>query len=224
MSDKEELKNLFQFYADSEEGVVKLPFGEENSDLKELFEAADFFAERYGLGGCRSLDEFVEMINNTDPATLNMLKAVAIEKNKAELDEIESSGKAKGGAKDVPSPKIGKTALSRPHTTRGTPVRVKGGNTSMSRANMKRFLTSFGAGQEDLEKACVRLDGRKIEFKDYGWVDKYSLKNMSSEDFREVLHSMSKDIKESENFEVSDETLRARFRKEVESCRKSKST
>lgn len=220
MNEKQELKKVFDYYADSDESVVDLPIGLEQSDLKELFEVADFFAERYGLGGCKSLEEFVQMIDHTDPHVINMLKAVAIDKNNKEMDEISKKPKDDG---QVPvHGRLGAMPPSRPSAHRGTPVRVKGEAPSMSRSNMKRFLLSFGAPQDGLDKACGRLDSRKIEFRDYGWVDSHTLLSMSPEKFRETLHNITNDIKSSENFEVSDETLRARRKRENKPCLKSK--
>lgn len=213
MTEDNKVGEVFDYYAESEEGVVNLPFGKDVSDLKELFEVADFFAERYGLGGCRSLEEFVQMVNETDPVVLNMLRSVAIDKNQRELDEINSKTPKRGtmpktDVKDVKPPQPKQTSRIRTST-----VRVKGANSGISRANMKRFLISFGAPTDELDKACTRLDGRKMELRDYGWIDSYALKTMSKEEFREALKNISSDIKASENFEVSDETLRARYRR-----------
>jgi len=213
MSDKNEVKKVFDFYAESEDGVVRTPFGEDVGDLKELFEVADFFAERYGLGGCRSLEEFVRMVDETDPVVLNMLKSVAVDKNQREMDEIDSKKPSKSSPPSPP-PKIGKSPPSRPVARSRTPaVKVGGEDASVNRANMKRFLLSFGAQPRKLEAACGRLAGRKMELRDYSHIDSYILKNMSPEEFRKALRSISGDTKASENFEVSMETLMGKNRR-----------
>jgi len=227
MSDEHEVKKVFDFYADSEEGVVKTPFGEDQGDLKELFEVADFFAGRYGMGGCRSLEEFVEMINNTDPFIVNMFKAVAVDKNQRELDEMDTnkpkggidSNKPKDDARQSVPTKFGKTSPARPTAPIRTPIKVGTGAGGINRANMKRFLLTMGASPDGIKEACGRLDGRKMELRDYSHLDSRTLKTMSREEFKETLRNISKDIKSSENFEVSDDTLRARIRKQVNDAR-----
>lgn len=219
MSDGNEARKVFDFYAESEDGIVKTPFGDDTGDLKELYEVADFFAERYGLGGCKSLEEFVEMINSTDPVTINMFKAISVEKNQRELDEINSKKPKDDGRPQIPS-KTGRLPQTSHLGHARTPViKADSGNTGVNRANMKRFLLSFGASPQELTSACVRLDGRKMELRDYGNVDSYALKNMPKDEFRKLMRNISADIKASENFEVSDETLRARKRKQVEDAR-----
>ena len=159
---KEDIGNIFRFYAESEDGVVKTPYGDDIGDLKELFEVADFFAERYGLGGCRSLEEFVQMVNETDPMVMNLLKSVAIEKNQREMDEVNSS---KPDRAKMPSarPATGKAPQSRsPARSRTPAVKVGSGDANVNRANMKRFLISFGAPPQELDKACERLSDAGI--------------------------------------------------------------
>jgi hypothetical protein len=45
-----------------------------DGDLSELIEVSCFFAKQFGLGGCKSITEFVHMINEEDPILLEAMQ------------------------------------------------------------------------------------------------------------------------------------------------------
>jgi len=53
----------------------------------EFYSLVDIFASQYGLGGCKSLSEFANMIDNEDPTIIEGLKYAMLERNRAENGE-----------------------------------------------------------------------------------------------------------------------------------------
>lgn len=216
---KNELDKIRELYASSEDTLVKLPSGEiKFYDLAEYCEVVDFFAERYGLGGCKSIEEFTEMVNNLDPIFLNVLRAVAIDR-----ENKKWGGSETGNDGDLSStlPKMrGKGQMSKfGHNVKGfgpsapvpsikpstPPVKIGG-----SRGKMRQFLAEWGAPRDKLEEACHRIDGRKIELRDFSHIDSYELRRMSDAEFKKLMADMKEQQALSENFNVSIETLKGR--------------
>lgn len=56
-------------------------------DPVEVYGVVDLFASQYGLGGCRSLTEFAEMINNEDPEVIEGLQFAMYARHKKEVGE-----------------------------------------------------------------------------------------------------------------------------------------
>lgn len=66
----------------------------------EFYTLVDLFASQYGLGGCKSLEEYAAMIDNQDPVLIEAMKYAMLQRNKAECGEevrtTEVSGPVKG--------------------------------------------------------------------------------------------------------------------------------
>jgi len=54
------------------------------TDRFNLLRESHVLAKAYGLGGCKSLSEYVEMINNEDPAIISALMAIITEEMRCE--------------------------------------------------------------------------------------------------------------------------------------------
>lgn len=192
--------NLKEFYNNSEANIVNLPNGEKLvGDLVEFYKVVDFFASQYGLGGCRSLEEFSQMINTSDPIHLKCLQLVAEER----LEKQWGTGKDKpedSNQEDVDIPEEPAYNEIDQGNSKATTVVGKNGK-------IKRFLKTWGANSSDLTKAQSKLESGKIKLKDYGWVNKDNLKTMTSEQFKKLKSDIVADNKKSINFKVSMETM-----------------
>jgi len=54
------------------------------ADRFSLIREAHMFMKHYGMGGCRSFEEYIEMVNNEDPSIVDMLIALITEDNRCE--------------------------------------------------------------------------------------------------------------------------------------------
>lgn len=206
MNDEKDIENFYQL---SEANQIEFFGKKEIGDLKGFFKVVDFFASRYGLGSFKSLEEFAEMINQTDPLTLNYLKICAVENENEKWGGGDDSDNNSG----TPTPTHvsgNNLPVERSKSTNFTKLR---GNGASNRQNVRNMLREFGVDKKDLDKACSNLDGRKIELKDYRWIDNAELLTMSEDKFKETLKDIGRDNKKSANFNVSDETIRQKYRK-----------
>lgn len=189
------IKALIEYYSNSGENLVAFQSGHKGfGDIKEFLDVVDFFAQRYGLGGFKSLEDFADMIDNTDPVLLNVLRIVA-----SERDERQWGGGDKDDAQNTR-----KTSLSEPNRGSAKATQLTG---NTGHFILKKVLNDFGVSSGDLKKASADIAQRKIEFKDYGWVNSTELKTMSEEKFKATLKDMSADNRKAVNFNVSLDTM-----------------
>lgn len=211
---KNEIKELYKQYQESEESVIELPSGiRTRYELDEFYELIDYFAYRYGLGGCRSLEEFGKMINETDPAFLNLLFAASqnnIRKEAGEDDEIPH-GKIQN-LESVAKTELNKIKSKSKRLFGDAKQTAQNAQSVKSVPKMKSFLKSWGVSNEEMKAAERKLSEGKIELNDYSHIDKKTLLSMSPEEFRETLKSMSEDNKKSVNFNISMDTLRRKYK------------
>jgi hypothetical protein len=87
-----EARQLSPLYADGSEYCFPSLCEKENTlyifeyDDLDFYRLVDSFAERYGLGGCRSITEFADMLNHEDPQLLNgLITAINDSANKTKL-------------------------------------------------------------------------------------------------------------------------------------------
>lgn len=206
---REALENIFSTFADTEANIVELPDGlKEKGDLKEFLEIVDFFASRYGLGGCRTIEEFVDMIDNTDPVLLKMLQAVAVKRH---LDEWSTDKNDFSSDKYQHTTTSGipynKHNISKPSESKIYDFKKPESKTA-AQFNMKRFLYEWGVPKDKLDSAIGEINKGKIEFKDFSWVNSRELSNMSNEEFKKLKSDISKDLSKTKQFKVSLNTHR----------------
>lgn len=202
-------KDIEELYENSLDNQVEFLGKKEVGDLKKFFKVVDLLASRYGLGGFKSLEDFAEMVNQTDPVVLNYLQMCAVENEEEKWGGTEDSEDKT--TTPVPTPTIDTNLPSERSKTPIPSVKKVRGKTD--RHNVRNMLREFGIDKKDLDNACEKIDNRKIELKDYSWVDKAELFSMSEEKFKETLKDMHKDNEKSTNFNVSDDTIRAKHRK-----------
>lgn len=213
MKNDDEILKLREFYKQSKDNRVLLSSGNEDfGDLYDFYRVVDFFASRYGLGGCKSISEFSDMIDNCDPVEMNVLRDVAIEAERLKWgtggERDNTSGEADStdmGVDDYalaqPVPKQFREGFENKKTT-GAPVNGQVG--------MRRFLKSWGVASKDLDIASEKLAKRKIKLKDFSYLANErgrELINMSPAEFKKVKKEIIEQGKKSENFVVSLKTL-----------------
>ena len=201
-----EKDDIIKLYAQTEGNKIELPNGKEAfTDLEAFFNDVDLFASRYGLGGCKSLEEFADMVNDTDPMFLNCLREIAIRNHNRmwagddddDIPKKENEGDYGGFVVDSEEPPVVE-------------------NSRVGRKKLRDFLVEMGADEGKVNKAVKDLEHRKIKFNDYSKLNKDSLADMSENEFKNYLKMMKEDRQKCINFEVSDDTLRAKERKHLE--------
>lgn len=154
------------------------------ANLKDLIEKSDFFAFNYGLGGCKTLSEFVDMINQEDPLLIEVLLRAA-------TNRINASNGKKDGMLEI-DPTISKIS-----------------NVVATEKNILiAFLRDMGADQKELNEAIKRIDSGQIQVPvhDYSWITSEKLLDPKFP-IQEVLDQMKEDEKRSIKINVSADTL-----------------
>jgi hypothetical protein len=114
-------------------------------DPIEFYEVADLIASEYGIGGCRSLSEFANMINKEDPVVVSGF-LYAIESRR--LKEAESIEDTKGKKRKKA------TGESKSYVARDAAM--------VNDSDMGDFLANSGIPQSKIREARERLKNRKI--------------------------------------------------------------
>jgi hypothetical protein len=192
-----ELKDLEEYYLNSKDNLVQFKSGHSGyGDLKEFLGVVDFFAQRYGLGGHKSLDDFADMIDNSDPVLLNLLRVVAVERDEKQWGTSDTDNDSKTHKTPVSEVKTGyQGSKTGTQTLKSNPF------------VLKKVLYDFGVPNDVLKKASADIAQRKIEFKDYSWLNNENLRAMSQEKFHELLKEVSGENSKAINFNVSLDTL-----------------
>jgi hypothetical protein len=155
-----------------------------------FYETVDFFASRYSLGGCKSLEEFIDMINNTDPEVINLLLRAS------NVNEERKWGSNKNNTFDN---------KNRSKSKFNNPIRQERFVNGVGA--MSDFLKSCGVNKEEINKGIDEIDSRKIEFEDYSWVNSNNLKEMSEDEFKQLLSKISEENKKCVNFKITLESI-----------------
>lgn len=195
----------------SKDNLVELPTGQlEFGDLMEFHRVVDFFASRYGLGGFKSLEEFAEMINQTDPVLITGLHNAGVDAENKKWGGDDEDDKPTSEQQSTPTYTDGGNIPKKPSD--GFTIGKKKHKFMGSSGKVRNLLMEFGIGKDDLDKAKEKLSRRKIVLKDYSWVDSKTLKNMNAEEFHALLKDMNEQNNKSINFSVSDDMYRANQR------------
>jgi hypothetical protein len=147
---RKELSNTTANEVDIGGGVVL------EGDIVELYEQMDILLANYGMGGCRSLEEYRDMVEHTDPALLTGLMVCMGDRKMLEAGEDPDKGKAPYKSTPVSEGKpSGEFFHNKVYT---------GGE-----CDMTDFLVKSGADWKDLQKFKNDLaSGKtKMEIKDF---------------------------------------------------------
>jgi len=186
------------------------------ADLREFYDILDMIASNYGLGGCKSLEEFAKHIDDIEQGFLiNIIHAI-VRRNE------RMYGKSKP-TEDTPSephtfdPKRSKLKKHGGgwQTQNKAPMgSIRIGNDKdihADRIKMAMFLKSFGADYKKVDEAVNKLKSGKINTpsEDFSWITPEVLKHPDF-DLKTMLQIMKKSREGSINFNVSMETLEKR--------------
>jgi len=210
---------------ESVDNLVKLPTGaEEFGDLGEFHKVVDFFANRYGMGGCKTIEEFADMIDNLDPVLrVGLYNAGVVAENRkwggedeidSDIDSETDSDKDSHVDSDTTKPRTHSDNMPKlPHTSLEQPKST--GKIATGDGSIRNLLLEFGVNKSELDKASGKIGRRKITLKDYrDEIDKDKLRDMSEEKFQAILKDMGKERQKSINFDVSDDMYRQKIKKQ----------
>ena len=191
------MDNIIGYYNSSEQNTFTLPDGTViQNDLIELYKVVDVLGNRYGMGGCKSIEEFVDMVDKTDPMILNCLLLAIKENVKSETDAV--SGKVEpSNIKNIPQVK--RTSVQ--HNEK--PITLQDG-----RNKMVQFLSHWGADRKEVNKAIEDFDSRKIKLSDYSWLSGRKLESMSNAEFKSLLNKMGEESKLTKDFKLTLDKVR----------------
>jgi hypothetical protein len=193
-------EDIVDFYLRCTDNLQTLPSGlKEYGNLYDLYQIADLFASQYGMGGCRTLEEYVNMINTSDPVIINMLKFSMAER----LKQQNSVEPVKPKIYD--SPTLDQEIVQQEF--KFIPAPSPSVDLKANRHNLANFLGEWGANRKELKETLKELDQRKMTLNDYSWLDRHTLSAMPPEKFKETLKMMSEDRVKSKNFKVSLNTM-----------------
>lgn len=190
--DKLEIKQFLREINRSEAAIVKIGNVEASTDLFEHARLVDAFASRYGLGGCKSLTEFWEMINEEDPLIVQLLEIAAYVNNE------ESVGKEKFDLDD--DSQTYETSYETTHSSSDKYVN----NDNI----MAEFLMNMGADHKEVTEALKNSTNRKNSV-DIGDITDKNLRDPNF-DLEDAIKRLDTRFKNSKEFEVSSRTIRNR--------------
>lgn len=170
-----------------------------SANLYDFAKEVEFFLSITGLGGCRSLAEYWEMINNEDPTILTLLKIAAIERIN------EQNAMMYGGKRGR---KFGASHSS--HSTQAAShVGSSDSKEVLSDRIMGEFLINFGANQAEISKA---LDELKAQKRQDAKIEDITTENLLRDDYdvKSALERLNKSMEHGKNFVVSMNTIRNR--------------
>jgi hypothetical protein len=168
------------------------------SSFDELFERADFLASIYGMGGCKSLTEYINMVDQEDPIMVAGLISAASKRIKEMYSTDGNKTTIKSSNKCV-GMKNGKAEV------------VDGFD------SMLGFLSQMGATDEEVAELRKQKKEGKIKpvDTDYSWI---TSEEISKPDFpiKDVLRQIAKDREKCVNVDVSEDKRQAKLRRSRE--------
>lgn len=160
-------------------------------DVSELYRTVDIFAFHYGIGGCKSLSEFVEMVNQEDPEVISAL-----------LASISLRNKHSYSTQDLPEYKYENYTWTKGKSMDSKP------DFNPQKELLINFLIDFGIPKDKIEEAKKKIASGsiKISRNDYSWINNETIRDPNFP-VKEVMAQMRKDAENSINFKVSQKTL-----------------
>lgn len=188
MNDAQVRKEILNIIGESEDSFITIGERSVRTSLQETARLVHFFASTYGLGGCRSITEFWDMVDREDPVKLELLKIVAHDMDKEQYED------------DTKPSSHRNTQTS---STRSTPDAVD----VVSDIEMADFLHKMGVPPKDIENAIQKNKKRTIVNTDLSDI---TTERLAEKDFdlKEALVRINKRQAQSVNFQVSWKTLK----------------
>ena len=180
---------------------------ESEGDFFEFAQIVDLFAAEYGLGGCRSLEEFADMMNETDPVLLSFLGKSMIKRHK------DMWGEESEERPEVRQTKFGPQAVNRTRKYKPGQACDTSDDPEVNRRNLAVFLKEMGADRAKVNEAMKNIAAGKtsISSKSFTWITPEMLKDPEF-NLKETLAEMREARAGAVNFNVNYETFRKRLR------------
>jgi len=180
-------------FADGTKGI-----GEEY----EFVQTVDLLAHEYGLGGCKSLQEYADMVDETDPSLIHHLME-AIEER---YENMYGTGDDKGVERKSHGSRI-KGGHTSPSIDKSKMVDVSK-DAKTNRNNIRGFLRNMGASKKSLDEAVSKIERGEIKIseEDFSWITPDVIKDPNFDlkgTMKKIREEKNKDI----NFKVSMKTL-----------------
>jgi len=145
------IDRILKEIGESEDSLIKIGNKKISTNLYEHAKLVDFFLSNYGLGGCRSLKEFWDMVDNEDPTILILLELAAVERINKRLGGKGFDGRSIGIGETITEAFGGGVGKSN-----STEVQVNDDNV------MAEFLYQMGADRKRIDDGLNKSRNRKI--------------------------------------------------------------
>lgn len=216
---------------DGVHNIIELPDGTKAKvDLTDLLERSDLIASMYGLGGHRSLTDFVNMIDEEDPVILYGLMSIAAKRIKRMYGgkDSEDQESKENMEQYVPNKHKWKpkSKMHKAMENAGAPEAKtvdkkkhhwfdKSKGTISNRKSMIHFLRTFGCPKDKMAEYEKQLEIMEKEGtlhnENFDWITRETL-NDENFDLKDALDKMKKARQRSINIKVSLDTLLAQGR------------
>lgn len=173
-----------------------------NGDYFELVQTSALIAKVCGMGGCRSLTEFVDMINNEDPALLNSMQ-VAIS---FMLRRMYGDAKYDKKGRELPNTERMFGDLAEQTKASGNivlPAQNRVGYAA-EQTDLMNIIKHHGVSASKLCEIKKKISQGEIQVsnREFGDLTGQQLASMSKDKFEELLNNMNDHVKHSVNFKL----------------------
>ena len=184
----------------------KMPDGQVFAgDYLDFVETVDLLASEYGLGGCRSLEEYAEMVDETDPLLISCLMKAMYERYERQYGTDDNVDKNIDKINHGPSGQHSKPSAKKINRKS---LMDASSDPKANRNRMANFLKVMGANKNEVNEAIKKIESGdiKVPSNDYSWINSKVL-NDPEFDLQATLKQMAEDRKNSINFKVSLDTI-----------------
>lgn len=159
----------------------------------------DLLASSYGLGGCKTLSEFAQMVDEEDPVLISDLVKAIVERH----ENMYGDKKRKPGD-PITTPKGDRLGLKHMPITKTGKSQIGVGTDAANRIGMKRFLLDIGGDKKQIEEAIRKVESGETEISDLdlSWITPELLSD-PSKDFSEVFNKLREHQKKGANIKIS---------------------
>jgi len=183
------------------------------ADVRDFYDIVDMFASNYGLGGCKTLKEFIEHIDEIDLNILIGLQGSIIRRieamygKKSSWKDHQIEGRKEMKVPEQFRPKQKNRIVAGPQEK----IFIGKESSKAELQKMGMFLKSWGAPYDKVNEAINQIKKGKIAIpdEDFSWITPEVLLHPNF-DTRLVLKAMRKSREKSINFNVGRDTLNAR--------------
>jgi len=160
--------------------------------LMQVIQKASFIASEVGLGGCRSITEFINMVDNEDPAVLDLF-VFYLSKKKAQEAGVELEDINQEQESEVGVPTIREM------------IKAKNKRKYDDSKVLESLLLDNGITREQILKSKEEISSREIKIPQQRLYSSVTSADLMSEDFKfeEAMKQINEDMKNSKTFKIS---------------------